>query len=222
MRVRYETPDYLKGIAVIMMVIFHFFYDLNHFKLFETGIRKDLFWTIWPRIIISFFLISVGLNLSIATSKGINFKTFSFRIIKLSILALGISLATYFVFPGRWVYFGILHNVAVSSILAIPFLKRPIISLLTGISLISPSLFLGYKYPFISLSKKPVDHVALFPWFGLVLIGIFLHSKGLHKLKMPNHKFKKYIRYLGENSLVIYFLHQMILFPTIYLISRFL
>ena len=203
-----------------MMIIFHLFYDLNHFKFINIQMKKDIFWYMQPKIIITLFLISVGMNLCIAHGEKVRWQKFSKRLIKLVLIAGSISLITSFVFPGRWIYFGILHNVSVSSVLALAFLKRPKLSLILGLIIVIPSIFFNYKYPFFVLTKKPVDHVALFPWFGCVLMGIFLYSKGIHNIKIPDYKFKNVFSFLGRYSLEIYLLHQAILFPLVYLIRR--
>lgn len=203
-----------------MMITFHFFYDLNHFKFINIQMKKDIFWYMQPKIIITLFLISVGMNLCIVHGEKVRWQKFTKRLIKLVLIAGSISLITSFIFPGRWIYFGILHNIAVSSILALGFLKRPKLSFALGLIIIAPSIFLNYKYPFIVLIKKPVDHVALFPWFGCVLIGIFFFSKGIHNIKVPDYKYKNFFSFLGRRSLEIYLIHQAILFPLVYFVHR--
>jgi len=176
-KIRYELLDYLKALAVTMMIVFHFCYDLNVFKFIDIQIRKDLFWRIQPKIIISLFFISVGAGLCIAHLEKIQWRKFLFRFAKLAAMASLISIGTYIVLPRQWIYFGTLHNIAISSLFVLPFLKYPTVSALVGISLITPSALYGYTYPFIKLGHRALDHIELFPWFGLYLIGIFLFTK---------------------------------------------
>ncbi|MFT6631535.1 MAG: putative membrane protein [Bacteriovoracaceae bacterium] len=219
-KVRYELLDYLKALAVILMVVFHFCYDLNAFKFIDIQIRKDLFWKIQPKIIITLFFISVGAGLCVVHLEKIQWRKFLFRFTKLATMALLISIGTYFIFPRQWIYFGTLHNIAISSLLVLPFLRYPTVSVLVGISLIIPSAFYGYTYPFIKLGHKAFDHIELFPWLGLYLIGIFLYHKGFHRIKIPNHVGKKFILFLGKYSLEIYISHQIVLFPMVYLMRK--
>lgn len=218
---RYEILDQLKAVAVVMMIYFHLFYDLDLFKVYDTD-RRALFWKIQPKIIISIFLICMGMNLSLVHKKTIRWKSLIKRSFKLLCLALGITTATYFIFPKDFIYFGILHFICVASFVSLPFIRYPTISLMTGIGVIIPSLFYGYKYPFIKFSRSPVDHVPLLPWLGCVLIGFFLFHVGAHKIAVPDYKGKVWVSLLGKYSLEIYILHQVILFPICYALSLLL
>ncbi len=173
-----------------------------------------------PKIIIFMFLASVGAGLCLSHLKGIQWQKFWKRFGKIIFLAALISGVTYLIFPRNWVYFGILHNIAISSILALPFLKYPKTSLAVGIAMIFPSAVFDYIYPLVKLNQKSVDHVALFPWFGCVLIGIFLYHQGFHKIKIPEHKLKKQMLWLGRYSLEIYIAHQAIIFSVVFLAHK--
>ncbi len=203
------------------MIYFHLFYDLDLFKVFDTD-RKAFFWKIQPKIIISIFLVSMGMNLCLVHFKKIRWNSLVKRSGKLFCIAIGITVATYFIFPKNFIYFGILHFICIASFVALPFMRFPRISLVTGVAIIIPTLFYGYKYPFIKFSKSPVDHVPLFPWLGCVLIGFFLYYIGVHKIPVPEYKGKYFVSALGKYSLEIYILHQAILFPVIYAMSLFL
>lgn len=128
-------------------------------------------------------------------------------------------MVTYVVFPNNWIYFGILHFITFASIISLPFMKFPKISLLLGVIFILPSILYRYVYPFISLSTAAVDLVPPLPWMGMVFIGFFLQSVGFEKISVPDYPGKKYVGLLGKYSLEIYITHQAILFPIIYLLS---
>ena len=215
---RYEVLDQLKAIAVILMVLFHLSYDLSIFSFIEID-HKALSFRIWPKIIITLFLICMGMNLRITHLKKIRWDGIKKRIKKLGILAVLISIATYIIFPSNWIYFGILHFIAFASIVSLPFMRFPKLSLLLGVAVIIPSLFFGFKYPFISLSAAAVDHVPPLPWLGVVFIGFYLNSIGFERIAVSNYPGKSAMNFLGKYSLEIYISHQAILFPLIYLLS---
>lgn len=201
-----------------MMVLFHFFYDLILFDFVDID-QKAWSWKIWPKVIITLFLICMGMNLRLAHGKNIKFKSLIKRSLKLAALAIAISIATYIIFPSNWIYFGILHFVAVASFLSLPFMRVPRVALLLATIIIIPSAIFGYKYPFISLSHLPVDHVPILPWLGCVFIGFFLQSINFHQITIPDYRGKHFVNLLGKYSLEIYVSHQAILFPLIYLLS---
>jgi uncharacterized membrane protein len=69
-----------------------------------------------------------------------------------------------------------------------------------------------------------VDYFPILPWFGVVLIGIFIgntlypFNKRRFKIKdISQLKFVKFFCFLGRKSLIIYFLHQPILLLLIHL-----
>ncbi len=217
---RFDSLDHIKAIAVIMMIIYHLFFDLSYFRLVGFNVERETFWVLQPKIIVFLFLMSAGISLSIVHSKSINWKKIFHRTIKLLVVALSISVVTYFIFPTRWVYFGVIHNIAISSLICLAFLGKPKLSLFVGLSLLFPSVFYQYDYPLPRLVPAPVDHVALLPWLGCMLMGIYFYHIGLHKVAIPEHRLKSFFRFLSKNSLLIYLGHQAVLFPVIYLIFK--
>jgi uncharacterized membrane protein len=72
-----------------------------------------------------------------------------------------------------------------------------------------------------------IDFFPLFPWFGIVLIGIglghYLYPDGKRRFQIPIDDQKEIIKnicFLGRHSLYIYFLHQPILFAIIFFILQ--
>ena len=66
--------DLLRGLAIVLMVIFHFSYDLTVFGWagFSTG--EDIEWKIFRTVIVSCFLLAVGMSSYLAYKKSINGK----------------------------------------------------------------------------------------------------------------------------------------------------
>ncbi len=149
---------------------------------------------------------------------------FAKRALFLFVVALAISLATWLVVPQQFIAFGIIHFIALSTIAAIPFLRFYKVNLLLGIALLASSLFfslpqintplllwLGFTFP----DFQSLDYVPLFPWFGLILIGIsaakLVYKENKLKIKKPQSKIVEWLCIAGKDSLWIYLLHQLVL-----------
>lgn len=220
---RYDIIDIYRGIAVFLMIIFHFTYDLAIFKYVALTFKKhqDPFWWFLPRIIVFLFMLSMGMSLHLVHFPQVKWKPFAKRLLKLLFFAIIISVTTYFLFPKRWIYFGTLHSIAVCSILAIPLLKaNKYFNLFLGIGLFSHAIITGKSIPFWMLPHPSMDYIPPFPWLGAVAFGVFLVKHELHTFDIPQNFITRILKYLGKYSLRIYLLHQPILYGLVYLFNR--
>ena len=212
--------DCLRGFTVVLMIIFHFSFDLDYFGFVKFDIINHPFWYFFPRLIVFLFLFTAGMALQITHKNGMRWKNFLKRLALLIFWALVISLVTYFFFPENWIYFGTLHAIAVVSVFSLPFLKRPLEALIVGLCLFIPSIIYDQTLPWISLPHTSWDYISPFPWMGASLIGIFAAHKALHTHPIPKNKLTKSLNYLGKHSLFIYLIHQPILFGLLMLIAK--
>lgn len=212
--------DAIRGFTVILMIIFHFSFDLNLFGLLEFDIMKNPFWYFFPRLIVFLFLFSAGLALSLAHKNGIQWTSFWKRLALIVFWAAVISIATYILYPNNWIYFGTLHAIAVVSVFSLPFLKHPKVSLYVALALYIPSTTMDVTIPWIQLPHASWDYISPFPWMGASLLGIFAAHKGFHKIIIPENRIVKSLNYLGKHSLFIYLLHQPLLFGILTLIMQ--
>lgn len=219
---RSRVIDAIRGFTIILMIFFHFSFDLFNFGFIKVDIIHDRFWYLLPRIIVFLFLFAVGMSLGLAHNQRINWASFQKRLIKIVFFALFISLVTYFLFPKNWIYFGTLHAIAFISVLSLPFLKKPIFSLLVALGLFLPSIFFDINIPWFELPHQSWDYVSPFPWLGASLFGIFAAHKGLHLLNLPSNKLERFLNFLGRHSLFIYLTHQPILFGSVYLLRWYI
>lgn len=212
--------DVLRGFAILLMIIFHFCYDLDTFQFVKIDFSHDLFWIYFRSIIIVIFLSIVGMSLYTSYRKNIVFVKFIRRITILFLAATLISVVTFFMFPTKWIYFGIIHFIFVASIIAVFFVKTPTIAFIVGIFIIVLSyydytnlhfLFL-YTRTIFNIPYYTVDLVYFFPWMGVVLIGIYLQFKNLYGFKLKYSSTKNILAYMGRRSLLIYLIHQPILY----------
>jgi uncharacterized membrane protein len=167
-------------------------------------------------------------SLVLASEHGINQRRYFKRLGLLVVFALAITINSYFMFPGRTIVFGILHLIAFASVAGLVFVRRPVVSLVVGIGLIG--LNLVYQHRFFDqawihwlglMTHRPAteDYVPVIPWFGVVLIGIFLGHllqrraalqfvRTFHIQATP----ARGLALAGRHSLLIYMLHQPVLF----------
>ncbi|MGH1487586.1 MAG: heparan-alpha-glucosaminide N-acetyltransferase [Cellvibrionaceae bacterium] len=215
--------DTVRGFAIILMVIFHFCYDLRYFGYVDWNIPNGSGWWQFRYLILTLFIFTVGVSLSLAHQKKFNKKTFYKRLGQLVISSAAITIMSLFLFPKAWIYFGILHFITLASILGIAFVKRPTIALALG-SLILMGFWLGIfksDWPFTLfeawLPNHTEDFVPFFPWLGVMYLGIGLMgllkaNKLEKKVDLPKNTIIEKISLIGKHGLIIYLIHQPVLF----------
>jgi uncharacterized membrane protein len=206
------------------MIIYHFSFDLDYFGFASFDFSGNNFWRYFRFSIVSSFLLIVGYSLYLTHAQAIRFDKVYKRTLTLGFYSLLITTVTYFVFPHSFIYFGILHFIAVASILGLLFIKIPIVALFVGFMILGGHL-MGciHMHGLFDLLKEPLhlpnrseDLVPLTPWMAPVLIGIFLGHLRIIPATKPQ-PFTRAINFLGRHALVVYMLHQVILFALFYL-----
>lgn len=214
--------DTLRGVAIVLMVIFHFCFDLGHLGLADFDFYNDRFWLHARTFILSSFLFLVGVGLVLATASGFRWKRYFRRLGLLFAGAMLVSLSTWWMFAERYVFFGVLHFIALASILALPFLRAGRWNLFLGIGFLLLAASYqsawfdqpGWQWIGLVTYKPPTeDYVPLLPWFGVVLLGVYAGPlmQRLAERLQSSLRDKKLIGYLaaaGRYSLWIYLLHQ--------------
>ena len=224
--------DAARGMAVLLMMLYHFCFDLNYYQLIHQDFNNSLFWLTARAVIVTAFLTLVGISLVLAETK--NSRYFWIRIAKLLAAAVLVTTGSYWMFPHSFIFFGILHFILVASLIGRFMLRYYWINLLLGCAI----LLLGILYtnawfdqPWLQwlglMTYKPIteDYVPLFPWLGVVLTGMFAakfylraapvtffagSNKGKKKAAPVNPWFNLPI-WLGKHSLAVYLLHQPLL-----------
>lgn len=236
---RFWEVDFFRGIAIILMIIFNWSFTLRYFNLYT--INGGLaYWYLFPRFIAFMFIFIVGVSLALSynrvknqTKKKIYIK-YLIRGSKIFSLGIGITIVTWLLFPESFIIFGILNLIGLSIILAIPFLDFKKSNLGFGLLLIVAGILLkntiksGWFLWLVPQNFPTFDYFPIFPWFGVVLIGLFvgdsLYSKDKRNFKIKDYSkshIVKSISYLGKHSLILYLIHQPILI-SILLILGFL
>lgn len=112
---RLDSLDALRGVAIVMMVLFHFCFDLTYWRLAHFEMLGDWRWIGWRTLIVSLFLFLVGVSLVLGreVSEGHFWRRWSL----IAGSALLISLISWLMFGERFIYFGVLHFIALAQCL---------------------------------------------------------------------------------------------------------
>jgi uncharacterized membrane protein len=238
---RIPLIDTLRGVALVAMASYHFTWDLEFFGYIEPGTATQGLWRLYARLIATSFLFLVGVSLVLAHGQQIRWASFGKRLAMVVAAALMISIGTLIALPQEWIYFGILHNIALSSLLALVFLRVP--PLVTGLvalalgtlmvldnwimpGLVGYGIFDSRWLAWTGLAEAPPrsnDFVPLFPWFAAVLAGVavagLLRGHGGFARLAGWQTRRNILTRAGQHSLVFYLVHQPLLIGLLYLFS---
>lgn len=223
--VRITEIDCFRGIAIILMIIFHIVFDLAYFYNWPIEYLHGFWYYQGKSSAILFMLVS-----------GIS-TTFSRRPIRRGLTVLGagmlISVVTYLYNPSMYIQFGILHLLGIGILIAPWVTRLPAwVLILTGTALVIASSWTDRLTTstawLLPLGITPsgfasLDYYPLQPWLGIVLYGMAA-GKLLYAAKQPlwpattaSLPFRA-LSCLGRHSLLIYLIHQPILLTVFALI----
>ena len=234
--VRFEHLDALRGVAVLWMTVFHFCFDLNQFHFIEANFYRDPLW-LWQRTcILSLFLLCAGMGQAIAVHAGQSWRQFGRRWLQIAVCAALVSAGSATMFPNSWIYFGVLHGMAVMLVLcrltahwghwlwvlgAVPIAlgaaAQSLHALFPALAVfdLKALTWLGL------VSHKPVteDFVPLLPWLGVMWWGMALGQWGVARgwllWRVPSQGLQSMVlprlAFIGRWSLCWYMLHQPLL-----------
>ena len=120
---RLHWLDALRGCAIVLMFIYHFCFDLNYFGVLQQDFNHDIRWLGFRAIILSSFLTLVGIGIALGHAEKIRWTAFWKRWRLVAGGAALVSIGTYVMFPNSYVYFGVLHHIALASLLALAFVR---------------------------------------------------------------------------------------------------
>lgn len=232
---RYDAIDVLRGLAMVWMTAFHFCFDLSHFGYWTQDFRGDPFWTLQRTAIVSLFLLCAGLGQAVAWQRGLGWRRFVQRWWRIAACAALVTAGSAMMFPRSFIYFGVLHGMAVMLVLMrLTAGCRLRWLLLAGVlALVSPWLaawllqgplaawanaFDGKALNWLGwITRKPFteDYVPVFPWVGVMWLGLalgrWLLARWQSAVSVAVPKWLQPLVLLGRHSLSYYMLHQPVM-----------
>lgn len=228
-RARIPLIDALRGVAIGLMVVYHTCWDLYYLGLIEANVIEDPVWITFQRSIVVLFLSLVGAGLVLSHGDGVRWPAFWRRFAIIAGASLIVTIGTAVQFPEYFVYFGILQAIALFSLMAVPFLNRaPMMLVLVAALVIFPPMMwhlpvMQEKWlSWIGFWPSPpmtTDIVPVFPWFGVVLLGVaatrwLMGSPAWDWIagRRLTGVVGQGLRFIGRWSLLIYLVHQPVIF----------
>ncbi|WP_298962532.1 heparan-alpha-glucosaminide N-acetyltransferase [uncultured Roseibium sp.] len=230
---RLAVLDLARGLAVVAMAIYHFSWDLSWFAFVDWPVSQGTGWRVFAASIAGSFLFLAGVSLDLAHNDGIRWRPFWRRFAMIAAAAAAVSLVTYFTFGDSFVRFGILHSIALASLIALPFARAPL-ALSAAASIVFLTLPFWAKSQILdgplwlwtglgTVGYPSVDYVPMAPWAGVTLAGLAV-SRTFRNLKLWTRlsAFRlrsasaSFIRAMGRHSLAIYLLHQPVLYGLVW------
>ncbi|MEO8136860.1 MAG: heparan-alpha-glucosaminide N-acetyltransferase [Betaproteobacteria bacterium] len=221
---RWPLLDLVRGVAIVAMIAYHFCFDLAVFGWLAADFGAWR-WVAFRTPILGTFLFVAGVSLGLAEVRGQSPSRFWRRVAVVAGAAALVSLGSYLMFPRSYIYFGVLHGIAVMSVLARPVVRFGGWLVVAGVIVVVAGS--AIQHPFFDLPAlrwigmmtfKPLteDYVPLFPWFGLMLSGVGVGVLAARRcpqriadLKVPRPL--AWVAWLGRHSLTVYLVHQPLL-----------
>ena len=227
--------DIARSAALLGMVCFHIVFDLQMFGHLPYGTTAAPFFYWHARIVAGSFLFLAGASLWLAHGSAIRWPAVWRRWFKLVAAAALVTAGTYAALPAYFVYFGILHCIAASSLIGLAFLRLPaLVTAGAGAAIMAASYVLpnpAFNAPllrFTGLATEPaltMDFEPLIPWVGPFLFGIAAAKAASHfgflpRLNLPSTALTRRLAWPGQHSLVIYLVHQPVLMGLIWVVTQ--
>lgn len=220
---RISEVDLLRVAALILMVLYHFVYDLDTFTPASVN-SKTLPWMLVGKSAAFLFIFLSGICSNLSRHPLHNGITLLFW-------AFLITFITYIAFRETFVRFGILHFLGCMLLLYPIFKNRSKICLilLTFIAIILGIFFKNifgigaWLLPFGITYRgfTSIDYFPIFPYSGIFILGILFYRFRYAAIQNSNsYSLPPIIEKMSRNSLPIYILHQPILLSILFIIQR--
>ena len=238
---RLGRVDSARGLALWAMFGFHLTWDLAYFGWIDpaTPFSARFHWL--GHVIAASFLTLVGISLALARrGRGplLRSRAFWRRWAMIVAAAAAISVVSFWLFPEEPIFFGILHCIALASLIAAPLVEAPSWILLAAgaLALVAPKLFAApvfdapmFWWTGLGTFEPPSnDFRPLLPWLAFVLFGLALgqiiarraeKTATLTSERARAGLLSRTLEGCGRHSLAFYLLHQPLLFGLMSLLA---
>jgi uncharacterized membrane protein len=235
---RLALIDVARTVALLGMAVFHFVFDLELFGYLEPGTTVTGGWALFARLVAGSFLFLSGVSLVLAHGGAIRWPGVWRRLGKLVAAAALVSLGTYVAFPQAFVFFGILHSIALCGLIGLALIRVPgVVLLLLAVAVVMVdrtvalealnSRWLAWT-GLHAVNPWAVDFVPVFPWLGAVLAGMgaakLAAAAGLwdRARAVQAGPWPQRLAWPGRHSLVIYLVHQPVLIGLVWAVTMLL
>jgi uncharacterized membrane protein len=235
---RYAAIDAARGLALVAMFVFHIIWDLAYFGLVAETLPQESAFRWFGHSIAAAFVGLSGFGLALSARHGLDMAHALRRIGLVAAAAALVSAATYAIFPEAFIFFGILHLIALASLCALPLLGAPswLVGTLAAMALAAPLLISAPTFDapiwwWLGLGTsepRSNDWRPFLPWFGIMLTGLLagraLLAQGLPGALLqwqPQNSSARALVFGGRHSLLVYLIHQPIFIALIFVISSF-
>lgn len=230
MNTRIHVLDELRGLCVVLMVVYHALYTLAAQFMMPFALRWYTFFSPAEPLFAGIFIFLCGFSCRLSRNNRR-------RGLLLAAVAIGMTLVLWLVMPSQIILFGVLHCLAVCILLfaaAKPLLDRipPLVglsacALLSALLWTVPTVFGGHfltwplpealldcawLFPLGFGRVYSADYFPLIPWLFVFAAGTFA---GQRRDRLPAWCYSSHVRvlaWLGRHSLWIYLLHQPLIF----------
>lgn len=216
--------DASRTMALGAMIVFHFARDLEIFGALPPGTTLTGGWAVLAHTVAGTFLFLSGISLVVAHEARFRFGAWIRRLLIVSGAAALVTIATYLVLPDKFVYFGILHVIAASSLAGGGLLRASawvLVALALAILALDNLLVAGIlASPWLAWTglgatvPPSLDFLPMIPWFAAFLVGMAC-AKALpvseHDLPIGFITIARRLTWPGRHSLKIYLVHQPLL-----------
>ncbi|MCB1396266.1 MAG: DUF1624 domain-containing protein [Rhodobacter sp.] len=214
------------------MVAFHLTFDLGFFGFIPPDTVMQPFWMVFARLVAGSFVVLAGVSLVLAHGNGLRGRAFVRGTATVALAAVLVTAATLVAIPQGWVFFGILHMIALGRVLGLPFLRAPAwLLVIAGVAIwAAPYLWQSAVFDsralawvgFAVTQPLSMDLEPVFPWFGPFLLGMAAARLGLLPTRGIPGPAGRALAWAGRHSLAIYLIHQPVLLGTLWLITTVL